>query len=160
MIERLFAQILPAIDSVNGLQRLIRLRSLLAERLNPGHEALGFIGQPDAEQGVDGEGGIANPATAVIPVALATDTLRQTGGGRRHNRAGRFIDQKLQRQRGALHHLAPAAGVIAFANPVEPVVDGLAPQSIGFLLLERARGLFPGVNDLQDEAARFALIQA
>src|SRR5262245_4562669 len=59
-----------------------------------------------------GEGGIAHPGIAVVPVAYAADLLRQPAGRRGDNRARRRECQKL--------HLAPTAGVVAFPQPLPP----------------------------------------
>ena len=59
--------------------------------------AQGFLGVAAVHQRQQREGGIAQPAEAVIPVARAAELFRQRGRGRGDNAAGRQIGQRLQR---------------------------------------------------------------
>ena len=55
----------------------------------PVHEGLGLLGEAEPQQGVEGEGGVADPGVAVVPVAPAADALGQAGGRGGDDRAGR-----------------------------------------------------------------------
>ena len=50
----------------------------------------------EAEEGADGEGGIAEPAVAVVPVTHAADGLGEGGGGSGDDGAGRGVGQELE----------------------------------------------------------------
>jgi hypothetical protein len=41
----------------------------------------GLLGEPDAQEAVEGEGGVPNPGVTVVPVALAAYALRQAARG-------------------------------------------------------------------------------
>ena len=70
-------------------------------------------------QSPQGEGRIAHPGVAVVPVALASRRLRQGGGGRSHRGPGRHVRQALDGERRALDGIAPA--VVRYARAAEPV---------------------------------------
>ena len=98
---------------------------LVAARLDPAHERAGLVGVAEPHEGVERERRVADPGVAVVPVAHAADLLGQAEGGRGDDRAVLLRDEQLQRQRGAVDHLAPAALVAAAADPVAPEVHGL-----------------------------------
>lgn len=66
------------------------------------------------------EGGVTNPAKAVIPVALSTDLLGKRSGRSGSDRAGRGVEQELERKRAAHHSLTPRPVVGAVARPGSP----------------------------------------
>ena len=61
-------------------------------------------------QRLQGEGGVAHPRVAVVPVALAAGRLGQRGGERGHRGAGRHVGQALDRQRRALDRVRGSGG--------------------------------------------------
>src|SRR5262249_53420036 len=79
--------------------------------------------------------------------------LRQARRRRSDDRTRRLIGQELQRQRGTVDHLAPAAGVLRLRDPVDPVRDGLVVKARRLCLGERGRVLG------QDEARGLAALQ-
>ena len=88
------------------------------------------------------ERGVAHPAVAVVPVALAVRRLRQRGRRRRHERAGGHERQALQRERRALEVIAPGVvGIGAFGQPPAPEVAGALQVLLG--LLDRAGAAEP-----------------
>ena len=91
----------------------------------PVHEPGRLLGEADPHQRVQGEGGVAQPGVAVVPVPHPADALGQARGRGGHEGPGRLVGQQLQRQGRALHHLAPAALVGAVRQPALPVRDGL-----------------------------------
>src|SRR6516162_560897 len=101
---------LPPVDSIHDLQRPAGTW-LFAERSQKAHELLGFFGQTEAQEGVHRECRIPDPGVAVIPVALAANSLRQAARGRGDNRAGRLVGQQLQGEGGTVHHFSPAASI-------------------------------------------------
>ena len=66
------------------------------------------------------EGGVADPAVAIVPVAVAAGRLGQRGGGRGDHRARGRVGQALERQRAALEVGAP--GVVREAAVLEPLL--------------------------------------
>ncbi len=80
------------------------------------------------------ERGVAHPAVAVVPVALAVGSLRERGGGGRDERSGGHERQPLQRQRGALQVEAPGmVGIGAFGQPRAPEVSRALHVFLGLL---------------------------
>ncbi len=82
----------------------------------PRHERGRLLGEAEPQQAVERERGVADPRVAVVVVALAADLLGQRRGRRGDDRARRRVGEQLQRQRRALHHLAPAAAVARTAR--------------------------------------------
>jgi hypothetical protein len=67
-----------------------------------------------------GERGIAQPAVAVIPIAFASELLRQRRGRSSDDPACRRIGHRLQGQQGTQHRLSPVAGIRAPGRPATP----------------------------------------
>jgi hypothetical protein len=74
------------------------------------------------------EGRIAQPTVAIVPVALASELLRQRGRGSGNNPAGFLVGQRFQGQQGALGAMTdasqfntdrtyPGRWTITFSNP-------------------------------------------
>ena len=123
--ELLLGQVLVPVDAVHDLQRARLAAGGVAEApLQPLHERAGLLGEPEPEQRVEREGGVAHPRVAVVPVACAAEPLRQAGGGGGHDRAGRRVCEQLERERRAVHHLAPAPAVARLAQPAPPERHG------------------------------------
>ena len=100
------------VDAVHDLQRPRRPDLPLARAVGqPAHERRRLLGEAEPQQRVERERGVADPRVAVVPVALAAELLGQRRGRRGHERAGRRVGEQLERQRRAVHHLAPAAAV-------------------------------------------------
>ena len=74
-----------------------------------------------------GERGIAQPAVAVIPIAFASELLRQRRGRSSDDPAGRRIGHRLQGQQGTQHRLSPVAGIRAPGT--FGLLQGSAPSS-------------------------------
>src|SRR5581483_3974343 len=77
VIERELGQAVAAVDAVDDLWRAAAGTSLAAARLEPAHEGARLVGEADAQQAVDGERSVADPAIAIVPVARAADRLGQ-----------------------------------------------------------------------------------
>ena len=115
-------QLGPPVDPVHDLQRPRRPDLPLARAVGePAHERRGLLGEAEPEQAVERERGVADPRVAVVPVALAADLLGQRGRRRGDERAGRRVGEQLQRERGAVDHLAPAPAVARLLQPAAPV---------------------------------------
>ena len=87
---------------------------------------LGLVGQPGQHQRRQGEGGVPQPAVAVVPVADPSELLGERGGGGGHDPAGGGIGQRLQGEQGADHRVLPAALVVDAAGPLAPPGLGVA----------------------------------
>ena len=132
VVERLLHQLGLAVDPVHDLELAL---------LGLGHvgdEVEEVVGLPVEAQRVEAperEGGVADPAVAVVPVALAAGRLGQRGGGRGDHRAGGRVGEALQRERAALQEAAP--GVVrelAVVEPVLPVVGGPHQPLVGLVV--------------------------
>ena len=97
-------------------------------------------------EGLQGEGGVADPGVAVVPVALAARGLGQRGGQRGDRRPGRHVGEALDRQRGALDRLPPA--VVDHSRPRQPFAPeprGRGDPSVGVIdAIRRGEALGPG----------------
>ena len=133
--HRLLAHGLAA-DVVHDLQgpRLVQLAAALGEPL---HEVAGLLGEADPHERVDGEGRVADPHVAVVPVADAAEVLGQRAGRRRDHRARGLVGEQLQGQRRAVDGLAPAPAVGAGGQPAPPVLDGAAEELLRLAVGER-----------------------
>ena len=133
-----------ALDPVHDLQ-LRRLAGDGAEEpLAPGAGLVDVAGVHHRQQG---EGGVAEPAEAVVPVADPAELLGEAGRRRRHDPAGRRVGQGLQGDQRPLDRVGPSlfvgrpvAGAIAEGAAVGP----LAPPALGVVegrgVVELARG--------------------
>src|SRR5215207_3176119 len=115
VVERLLVELCAAIDAVHDLKFLV---------LDPiGYEVEVVARFPLAAQGGESpehEGRVAQPAVAVVPVALTAGCLGQRGRRRGDHRPGRSVGQPLQRERGPLQVDLP--GVIREATAACPLV--------------------------------------
>ncbi len=84
-----------------------------------------FLGITRVHQRQQREGGIAQPAIAVVPVPRTAELFRQRRGGRGDNAAGRSVSQRLQRNQRTHHEVAAIALIGAAAAPVEPEILGI-----------------------------------
>ena len=77
-----------------------------------------LVGRARLDQRVDREGGVAQPAVAVVPVALAAEVLGQRGGRGRHDPAGLGVGHQVQGQQRAPYVVGVRhAGEVAAATP-------------------------------------------
>ena len=87
-----------AVDAVHDLQVVVALGHVGDEV----EEVVGLPVEAERVQRPQRERRVADPAVAVVPVALAAGRLRQRRRGRGDERAGRRERQALQRERAAL----------------------------------------------------------
>src|SRR5580693_1011425 len=81
MIQRVFGGYAFAEDREYRGECLAGVRMFGGVMLQPIHEAGGFFGESQTHECVYGEGGIANPSKAIVPVAGAADDFGKAGGG-------------------------------------------------------------------------------
>ena len=113
-------EITAAVDPVHDLQRAVLGRLEIRNELD---ELVGLQVQVQPVQRLQGEGGVAHPGVAVVPVALAPRSLGQRGRGRCDRRAGRHVRQALDRKRRTLDRLREV--MVREAGPPDPE----APES-------------------------------
>ena len=137
LVDRRLGQVAPAVDPVHDLQRPVGVRLEIADEL---HELVGLPVQVEPVQRLEGEGRVADPRVAVVPVALAARRLRQRRGQRRDGGARRHVRQALDRERRALDRLAPAViGDPRAADPRAPEPRRQV-EPLGRLVDVRGRG--------------------
>ena len=95
------------------------------EPLAPGQCLVAMAAHHEA---VQREGGVTDPAIAIVPIPNAADLLGKRGSRRRHHAAGRCVRQRLQRQERPQHLLAVRSLVGAAARPLLPPLLRLAEQ--------------------------------
>ena len=86
--------------------------------------AAGLFGHAQAGQRVQGERRVPDPGVPVVPVAYAADRLGEPEGRGGHDRAAPPGVEQLQRQRGAVDLVSPAAAIGGVADPLAPEVHG------------------------------------
>ena len=117
----MLGEIALAADAVHDLQVVV----LLGDVGDEGEEVDGLPVVAERVHAPQRERGVADPAEAVVVVALAADRLGQRRAGRGADRAGGGVGQALERQRAALQVAAPrVVGEAPAGQPVLPVVRG------------------------------------
>ena len=98
---------------------------VLADLDDEAHEVTRLLVEAERVQRPEAEGRVADPAVAVVPVALAARRLGQRGGGGGDDRAGRSVGEALEDQRRALQVDPPGmVGEVAVAQPGAPEFFG------------------------------------
>ena len=140
----------------------LELRRAAGDRAHqPGPPLPRLVVVAGVHQGQQRQGGVPDPAVAVVPVARAAELLRQRGGGGRDEAAGRAVGHRLQRDERAPDGLRPAAALGAAAGPLVPELlrvaqlglraDRLGHGIVGELVGEgELRGLALGDGELAD----------
>ena len=118
--ERRSVRALAAVEPVEDAQP--RMRQLRGVQ-QPPEEGLALVRAAELHQRAQRERRVAQPAEAVVPVALPADLLGQRARGRRRDRAGWRVDQQLERQRAADDRLPPRPCVGSRSRPVAPERD-------------------------------------
>ena len=118
MVERRFVEVAFTADAVHELEGLRTLLDLFAQEAE---ESVAFARVPECGERVEHEARIADPAVAVIPVALAPDRLRQRSGHRRDTGSFRRIRHHLECQGAALDQRPVRSRVPGEADPFAPV---------------------------------------
>src|SRR3989475_8781175 len=117
MIEHALGHVGAAVEPIEHAQARRRQSRGVHE---PPEERRRLLTTAELEERLDREGGVTDPAVAVIPVALAADRLRQRRGRRRRDGAGWREDEQLQRQRAPHDGIAPGASVRELPRPPLP----------------------------------------
>ncbi len=148
-----------AVDAVHDLEGAALAVGRLAEPVGqPGDERLRLLREPEPQERVERERGVAHPRVAVVPVALAADVLRQAGGRGGDDCAGGPVGEQLERERRAVHHLPPAALVDRVREPSPPETDR-ALERLGRRPLRDRAQLLPARVRLEDEGRAGAVCE-
>jgi hypothetical protein len=157
--EFVFGEFGAAVDAVHDLERARRVAVAGADVAGHElHERLRLAGEAEAEQGVDAEGGVADPDVAVVPVALAAELFGEAGGGGGDDGAGGGVGQEFEGEGGAVDHLAPAAPVAGLGDPAPPVGDRRGELVLGLLAGAGAGGHL-AVDLVEGEHLGLALVE-
>jgi hypothetical protein len=155
VVELDLGDVLAAVDRVHD-HHVALDRRLLAALLHPLHERAGLLDEAEPHQRVDSESRVAEPGVPVVPVPDAAHLLGQRRRGCRDERAGGVVDEELQRERGPLDVLAPAAAVAGLADPALPELAGLVEQLVDLVALQGPDLAVP----LELEIDRLAMVEA
>ena len=122
VVERRFGQVALAADAVHDLELVAVPEADVADVAG---EVLRLGVEAEHVQAPEGEGRVADPAVAVVPVALAPRRLRERGGGGGEHRSAWRVAERLQGQRRALQVDPPRmVGEAAGREPAAPVLGG------------------------------------
>src|SRR5689334_2418151 len=94
----------------------------MASRFQPFEKCSGFVHVAQAHQCSKREASIANPGVPIVPVAYATNSLREPKGWCRNYRAELLGSKQLEGQRRTIDGLAPSALVFGPIHPTSPEV--------------------------------------
>ncbi len=104
-------------DAVHDLHLLGASGDGAKQPIAPG---FGFVGEAGFHERVKREGGIAQPAEAVIPVAYAADFFGQGGGGGGDDAAGLVMSERFQRDKRAKNGFAYRAFGLCTCSTIFP----------------------------------------
>ena len=157
----LLGDLAPAVDAVHDLERARSPRCAFRSNrsVSQSMNAARLLGEAEPQQRVERKRRVADPGVAVVPVALAAEHLGQARGRRRDDRARWAVGEELQRQRGAVHGLAPAAPVARLRQPPAPVLTRCA-RTAPRLLRAVAVHLVLARHALEDERRALAVPRA
>src|SRR6266568_8281281 len=154
--QRLLAEVVTAIDPVHDLERAVRAE-LPAARLDPVHEGAS-LGEAQALERIQREGGVPDPGVPIVPVAVAPKPLREPERGRSDHGAVLGRGEEHEGQGRAVDHLPPAP-------PVRRSSDGPPPGVVGPLearrhvVGRRRHGGFTRGGFLEDERGGLAGVE-
>ena len=135
VVARGLGQVAAPVDPVHDLQRAVLVGLEVGDEL---HELVGLPVEVEVVQRLQGEGRVAHPGVAVVPVALAARRLGQRRGQRGHRRAGGHVGQALDRQRGALDRRHPlVVGKPGAGEPRAPEAGRLRQPRVGVVEVGR-----------------------
>src|SRR5512133_3230953 len=139
VIERDLVQPAAPVDAVHDLQVPV---------LDPVGDEVEEVGrlavEAEGAEGPEHERRVAQPAVAVVPVALAAGRLGQRGRRRGDHRSGRRIGQGLERERGPLQVDLPwMIGKAAAVDPLVPVGPRYRKPRLGVIIGRRRRAVAP-----------------
>ena len=135
VVARGLREIAPPVDPVHDLQRAVPVGLEVADEL---HELVGLPVEVEEVQRLQGEGRVADPRVAVVPVALTPRRLGQRRGQRGHRGPRGHVGQALDRQRGALDRRHPlVVGQAGAGEPRAPEAGRLLQPGVGVVEVRR-----------------------
>ena len=105
----------------------------------PVQVSVGAVLVAQAVQNVDGEAGVPEPRVAVVPVAGATNGLRQAGGWSGHDGAGVAVHHQVQREERTHNRITPQARVVHPRDETLPVTRRRRHFLIGAVAFDAGR---------------------
>ena len=117
MIEHTLGHVGAAVEPIQNAQPRARQSRGVHE---PPEERRRLVTTAELEERFDREGGVTDPAVAIVPVALAADRLRQGRRRCRRDGAGWREDEQLERERATHDSIAPGTGVREPCRPPLP----------------------------------------
>ena len=115
VVEGRLGQVAATVDPVHDLQRAVLVGLEVRDEL---HELVGLPVEVEPVERLQREGRVPHPRVPVVPVPLAAGRLRERRRQRGDGRTGRHVGEALDRERGALHRVAPP--VVGDARACEP----------------------------------------
>ena len=129
VLEHPLGELPSAVDGVHDLQ-VLRVARDRAQQ--PAAPVACLVGVAGGEQRLEGERCVAQPAVAVVPVALAAEVLGQARGRRSHDAARLGVGQHAEREQAAAYEIgmgdvvdtAGGPALVLDAGRLDPVVEG------------------------------------
>ncbi len=150
VVELALDELAPAVDAVHDLHVLGVARDRPQQPVAP---QPGLLEVAAAEQRLERERRVAQPAVAVVPVALAAEVLRQRRRRRRHDPAGLPVAEHPQDEQRPGHRLGVRALVAAPRPPLPAERQCLLDATVD---LERRRHRVVAAEPRRGEGERLA----
>ena len=129
VVEGVLGQAPGAVDGVHDLE-VVGVAGHRPQQ--PVLPELGLVGEARGQQRLEGERGVAQPAVAVVPVALAAEVLGQRGGRRGDDAAGLLVGQQPQGEQRAADDVGVRHRQAGAGQPVALLLQrGLDPRRGG-----------------------------
>ncbi len=136
---------------VHDLQLRDVARHGAQQPIPPGHR-LGVV--PAPHERLEGQGGVAQPTEAIVPVPVPAERLGQRRRRRGDDAAGGLVGERLERDERAHHRVAVGTFVTAVLGPLGP--EGLGEVD-GVVAVQRWRRVLVGGVPDQREGKTLAL---
>ena len=114
VVEGVLGKVPGAVDGVHDLE-VVRVAGHGAQQPVPPEPRL--VGVPGVDQRLDGQGGVAQPAVAVVPVPLAAELLGQRGGRGGDDAARLLVGHQAEREQRAADDVHVRHVVVALRCP-------------------------------------------
>ena len=141
VLEVLLGQVRVAIHPVEDLHREVMVVGTIPDPVDEVHRLLLEAG---AKERRDAIGRVAEPAVAVIPIAIAARILRDRRGWRGQQGTGRRVGEQLDHQRGSPNGILKWSLIEALLEPADP--EGARP--LGEFGGIAAAGKFPAEGEV------------
>ncbi len=123
-----FVEVPATVEPIHDLHSVGRAADRPQQPVAPSRR---LLGEASVEEGAEREGGVAQPAVAIVPVHVAAGEFRQASGGRRHEAAREVVHHGLESDQRALHDVRPARlRCVEAADPIAPVLSGVEERRL------------------------------